>query len=109
MFDEKSQQVNIVLLYLQRWTNPIRTMTFSGEIFVNESTPHKDAIRAYIGGYIVRKLSRKKDRGDLLTYIASGDVMKILKVCEVDFEGMVSGNDFENPKIINNFNLNYTS
>ena len=94
---------------------------------LSESTPYKDAILAYI----VRKLCRKitceecyqalllredtnsvvynltKLKDDNSLFYPSGNIMKILKVCDVVFKGMVSGNDLENPKIINNCNLKY--
>ena len=92
-------------------------------------SPYKEAILGYIGGYIVKKLSRKiscqtcyqamisagekvpahhlitsKDRGGLL--YPSEDVLKILKTCEIVFKGMVSGDNFQEPKINQKSNLN---
>ena len=46
-----------------------------------------------------------KDQGGLL-YL-SGDVLKILKTCEVAFKTVVSGKDFQNPKIMQKSKSNF--
>ena len=100
-------------------------------LITQESTfsPYKDAIIAYVGGYIIRSLMKSiscptcyqaavtnkknvdldhifismKDRGGLL--YPSRDVLKILKICETVFKGYVSGDNFLEPKIKEKCNL----
>ena len=89
---------------------------------------YKEAIYGYIGGFIVKKLFKRlscntcssvlisddhtasflsltnlKDRGGLL--YPSADVIKIISACEVVFKYYVSGEDFKNPKILNNSSI----
>ena len=88
------------------------------------STVYKEAIYGYIGGFIIKKLLKKlscdtcssvlisdnrqesflsltklKDRGGLM--YPSSDVIKIIRACEVAFKCSVSGDDFQNPKMLN--------
>ena len=46
-----------------------------------------------------------KDQGGLL-YL-SGDVLKILKTCEVALKNFVRGKDFQNPKIMQKSKSNF--